>query len=224
VLDRAAQRPNPATDWLSDAGWDNLTELEAQPVFNGLIQSFEQNLSEWKGWYMSPKPEEEALPGIWDNKCNELQQMLVLRSLRLDRVLFAIAKYIATHLGQKYIEPPTFNLKAIFETATPTVPLIFVLSPGVDPTAQVQQLAATLGFKFENCALGQGQAPVASRMLEDGVEQGNWVFLANCHLMLSWMPVRILCTSALGCCWLECGVGSGSTPMPLPAQSCFAHR
>jgi hypothetical protein len=42
--------------------------------------------------------------------------------------------------------------------------------------------------KVENCALGQGQAPTAVRMIEEGAIQGNWVFLANCRLMLSWMP------------------------------------
>lgn len=26
-------------------------------------------------------------------------------------------------------------------------------------------------------------------MIQEGLIQGNWVFLANCHLMLSWMPV-----------------------------------
>lgn len=41
---------------------------------------------------------------------------------------------------------------------------------------------------MSNVALGQGQAPAAIRMIEDGVSFGNWVFLANCHLMLSWMP------------------------------------
>lgn len=40
-----------------------------------------------------------------------------------------------------------------------------------------------------NVALGQGQAPAAIRMIEEGSRDGNWVFLANCHLMLSWMPV-----------------------------------
>ncbi len=37
-------------------------------------------------------------------------------------------------------------------------------------------------------ALGQGQAPTATRLIEDGLREGNWVFLANCHLMTSWLP------------------------------------
>jgi dynein heavy chain len=34
----------------------------------------------------------------------------------------------------------------------------------------------------------QGQAPVATRLIEDGLREGTWVFLANCHLMTSWLP------------------------------------
>lgn len=32
------------------------------------------------------------------------------------------------------------------------------------------------------------QAPIAQKLIEDGVKSGNWVFLANCHLMTSWLP------------------------------------
>jgi dynein heavy chain len=48
-------------------------------------------------------------------------------------------------------------------------------------------MALTMGQKVDNCALGQGQEPVAMAMIESGVKHGHWVFLANCHLMLSWM-------------------------------------
>eukprot|EP00752_Nemacystus_decipiens_P009956 g8879.t1 len=78
--------------------------------------------------------------------------------------------------------------QTVFNGSTPKTPLIFVLSPGVDPTAQVQSLSEAQGVKMSNVALGQGQAPAAIRMIEDGVKLGHWVFLANCHLMLSWMP------------------------------------
>jgi dynein heavy chain len=32
------------------------------------------------------------------------------------------------------------------------------------------------------------QAPIAQRLIEEGVKSGHWVFLANCHLMTSWLP------------------------------------
>ena len=34
----------------------------------------------------------------------------------------------------------------------------------------------------------QGQAPLATKLIDDGVRSGHWVFLANCHLMTSWLP------------------------------------
>jgi dynein heavy chain, axonemal len=34
----------------------------------------------------------------------------------------------------------------------------------------------------------QGQAPIAKKLIDDGVREGHWVFLANCHLMTSWLP------------------------------------
>jgi len=188
VVDRSDQRPNPCPDWISEGAWDNITELDKISVFTGIASAVEQGHRDWKAWYLSSKPEEEPLPGDWDNKCSELQCMCILRSLRPDRVLFSASQFVASNLGREFADPPAFDLRKVYETSTPFTPLIFVLSPGVDPTAQVMQLSASLDRTFENCALGQGQAPVAVRMLNEGVAHGNWVLLANCHLMLSWMP------------------------------------
>lgn len=48
--------------------------------------------------------------------------------------------------------------------------------------------ACGMGKRFNVLSLGQGQAPIATRLIEEGMLDGNWVFLANCHLSLSWMP------------------------------------
>ena len=81
--------------------------------------------------------------------------MMTCRSLRPDRVLFAATKYVSNNLGAQFVDPPAFDLKGVFEQSRPVTPMVFVLSPGVDPTKEVQTLADQLGFKLESCALGQ---------------------------------------------------------------------
>ncbi|XP_021360073.1 dynein heavy chain 2, axonemal-like isoform X4 [Mizuhopecten yessoensis] len=190
VLDRENQMDNPCSGWLSDIAWDNITELDKQTNFHGVITSFEQYPRDWNIWYTSAEPETATLPGEWDNACNELQRMLIVRSLRSDRVSFCATSFIINNLGSKFTEPPVLDMQQVVEDSTTRTPLIFVLSAGVDPTSSLLQLAESSGMaqRFHALSLGQGQAPIATRMIKEGVREGNWVFLANCHLSLSWMP------------------------------------
>lgn len=57
--------------------------------------------------------------------------MLIVRSLRPDRVSFCVTSFITNNLGVKFTEPPVLNMAAAVEDSTCRIPLIFVLSPGV---------------------------------------------------------------------------------------------
>jgi dynein heavy chain len=191
VLDRAAQHPNPAPQWISAAAWDNLTEMERLlPKFQGLANSMEQAVREWQTWYASSRPEVTPLPGEWEGSCNELQHMLFVRALRPDRVSFVSTSFIVNNLSQQFVEPPPLDMNAVLADSISRTPLIFVLSPGVDPTKMLLDLAErkNMSSRFHSLSLGQGQAPIAERMIAEGRKLGHWVFLANCHLSLSWMP------------------------------------
>ncbi|XP_063098619.1 dynein axonemal heavy chain 2 isoform X4 [Cavia porcellus] len=190
VLDREGQMDNPCPGWLADAYWDNIMELDKLTNFHGLMNSFEQYPRDWHLWYTNATPEKAMLPGEWDNACNEMQRMLIVRSLRQDRVAFCVTSFVISNLGSRFVEPPVLNMKLVMEDSTPRTPLVFILSPGVDPTGALLQLAEHTGMaqRFHALSLGQGQAPIAARLLRDGVSNGHWVFLANCHLSLSWMP------------------------------------
>lgn len=72
----------------------------------------------------------------------------------------------------------------------PTSPIIFVLTPGSAPIAQLRALAKSEGMldRLKICSLGQGQGPEAVKLMDEGQKTGNWVCLENCHYYTSWMP------------------------------------
>ena len=63
--------------------------------------------------FVSSEPETAPLPGEWDNACNELQRMLIVRSLRPDRVAFCATSFIVNNLGSKFTEPPVLDMQQV---------------------------------------------------------------------------------------------------------------
>uniref|UniRef100_A0A8C9T0G9 Dynein axonemal heavy chain 1 n=1 Tax=Scleropages formosus TaxID=113540 RepID=A0A8C9T0G9_SCLFO len=184
------QLPNPAADWLSERAWMDVLGLTALPSFSSLAESFPQLQEGFKRIFDSNDPHREDLPGEWNSKLDSFQKLVILRCLRADRLTHGMQDFVSTHLGQRFIEPQTSDLSVVFKESSPSTPLIFVLSPGTDPAADLYKFADVMKFskKLSAISLGQGQGPWAEAMMHNAMEKGKWVFFQNCHLAPSWMP------------------------------------
>lgn len=116
------------------------------------------------------------------------EKLVVLRCLRPDKMVPSIQLYVISSMGQRYIEPQAFHLQPIFDDSQPSVPLIFVLSPGSDPMADLLMFADEKGRRVEAVSLGQGQGPIAEKWVKEAIVGGFWVVLQNCHLAKSFLP------------------------------------
>ncbi|XP_055336177.1 dynein axonemal heavy chain 7-like isoform X2 [Paramacrobiotus metropolitanus] len=180
----------PPGNWIQKQSWDELCRLDAMEGFVGLRESFYSQGKAWKVIMEAVKPQDETYPAPWD-ALSSFRRILILRCIRSDKVIPAVLEFVSQNLGKDFAEPPPFDLSKAFTDTNCCTPLIFVLSPGSDPTGALLKFADDKGFgkhKLNSLSLGQGQGPIAIKMLERASKEGTWVVLQNCHLATSWMP------------------------------------
>ncbi|XP_024941329.1 dynein heavy chain 7, axonemal [Cephus cinctus] len=180
--------PNPAP-WLPIKLWNELCRLDDVSGYKGIREAFAKNIEAWKKLFDSKEPQSLDLPAPF-NDLTQFQKMLILRCIRPDKVIPAIRNFVEVELGPPFVDPPPFDLASSYADSHCCVPLIFVLTPGADPAQLLLKFADDQGFganRLFSLSLGQGQGPIAVRLINDGVKYGNWVVLQNCHLAKSWM-------------------------------------
>lgn len=96
------------------------------------------------------------LPGDLESKFDSFHKLMILRTLRADKIIPGVQRFIAGKLGQKFIEPPPFDLGLIYRDSSAITPLIFVLSPGSDPFASLNAFAQKKNKEISSISLGQG--------------------------------------------------------------------
>lgn len=110
-------------------------------------------------------------------------------------------------MGSKYVEATRLEFDKLYEESSPSSPVFFILSAGVDPLKDVEKLGLPFSFSFflpsriwcssswysplpglklgftidqgtlHNVSLGQGQEEVAERLVKNASKCGHWVIL-----------------------------------------------
>jgi dynein heavy chain len=114
--------PNPAPAWLTDKSWAEIVRASALPNLAGLHQHVSEQIGAWKRLYDDSMPQELAYPAPW-HQVQDLDKLIVLRCFRPDKMVPAVQEYIVRNLGQKYVEPPPFDLGGSYNDSSSCTPL-----------------------------------------------------------------------------------------------------
>lgn len=95
-------------------------------------------------------------------------------------------------MSEDFVSPPILNFTTIYEQTTCRSPIVFILSPGSDPTSDLIKFAERQNFdinRIKFLSMGQGQEKNAQNLLELSIIHGNWLMLQNCHLLIKWLII-----------------------------------
>ncbi|XP_078258653.1 cytoplasmic dynein 2 heavy chain 1 isoform X2 [Rhinoraja longicauda] len=149
-----------------------------------------EDLDLWLNFSQSSTCEQDV-PAPIARRITLFQQVLVVQAIRPDRLQSAMALFASRALGMKELSPPLLNLKRVLNETLATEPVLIIISPGADPSQELQELASeTIGREnFHEVAMGQGQADIAIQTLKECARNGEWLCLKNLHLVILWLPI-----------------------------------
>lgn len=178
-------------EWISQTSWERIRALAQNAHFKQIDEHIQNNTKRWKDYYEVESPWRAAYPKPWDTHLTPFEKLLILKLLRPDAFIPAIKHFLCDTMGAQFVDSPPFDLGTIFIETNSTMPIVFILTAGTDPTATLLKFAEDQGYidkRFFSLSLGQGQGPIAEKIIGEGIKYGNWILLQNCHLAKSWMP------------------------------------
>ncbi len=135
---------------------------------------------------LPPEPKEGAelkdddtIKGHWNKRLSSFQKLVFVKAFQEEKVVFALTDFVKENLGEMFVENPPTDLPTVYQDISSTIPLVFVLSTGSDPMGAFLRFAREKGFseRYQAISLGQGQGPIAEKLIANGTKTGDWIFL-----------------------------------------------
>lgn len=199
-LDKNVERSCPFSKWMSEKVWLNAIQLtrhsfgrEQIRMFQDLTDHLQRNDVGWRKWFDESEPENCPVPEFEDRivvqrSIGPFLRLVLVRSLREDRVGIACAQFIDQQLGSKFTAPITDTIFEVFQESAARKPVLYLLSAGTDPTNMIDELAKKKKkFPTDKVSMGEGQEKVARDKNHAAFITGGWLILQNCHLGIDYM-------------------------------------
>lgn len=107
----------------------------------GFGKSFAANPQNWKHVFDSEQPYRQKIPKEWNKKLTIFQKLVLIRLFRPDKMVESVNDFVFQAMGQRYMEPPPFDLESAYRDSSNVIPLVFILSAGSDPMARLLKFA-----------------------------------------------------------------------------------
>jgi dynein heavy chain len=190
LADKSLSKPNPNKNIFSTKGWELAEYLENSfPKFTGFTASLTNKIKAWEAYIEAGKLS-NPLPEDWDRKLDLFDKVIISRVLQPQKIVAAMSFYVINTIGAQYLDSPNVTIRDLWKDSDCKTPIIFVLSPGADPTSGLLKFAQSpeVQTSIQIISLGQGQGGPAEMLIKKSKVNGKWVLLQNCHLARTWMP------------------------------------
>eukprot|EP00002_Diphylleia_rotans_P013390 TRINITY_DN2619_c0_g1_i7.p1 TRINITY_DN2619_c0_g1~~TRINITY_DN2619_c0_g1_i7.p1 ORF type:complete len:4501 (-),score=1146.89 TRINITY_DN2619_c0_g1_i7:169-13671(-) len=185
---------NPCKSWLNDSAWTAIESLRLVSSLASLCDDVADHPNKWQTWFQQPIVEAADLP-LGFETLGPMSRLCVIKALRPDRLQEAVHLFISAHpsMGPRFLTPQQDkDLASLLATTANTAPILFLLSMGVDPLADIEACARTKEMKpgserFVYLSMGDGQETAASEAVLGAQKEGRWVVLHNIHLAGKWL-------------------------------------
>lgn len=128
-------------------------------AFPPLFEKFNfPNESLWQEFYTSTECEEH-IPHEVRGQVSNFQKLMLIQTLRPDRLHTVMSDFARAVLGRKALFPPPTNMRQIVKETVATEPILILVSAGADPSSEMRELAhAAVGSQryievFKKCGL-----------------------------------------------------------------------
>ena len=163
----------------------------ALPVFKDLQGAFQGKEAELRKWFESSRPELTVPEFVASSTpvVRSFRELLLLQSLRPDRVLAKCHEFIDEVLGKGFMNERSDALSsAVLKEVDCKTPLLLFGVSGYDPSANVYDLSVASNNQLKQIAIGSAEGfKQAEESIHQASRAGRWVMLKNVHLAPNWL-------------------------------------
>ena len=182
---------------MSESVAKRMMQLTKLPCFSNILADMAANSASWCKFHDAASPE-MCVPMGWLAKGDSnpvrlsLLQLMLVKTIRPDKVLAAIEQYIAVVFGMeefKWHSYCGFDLINIINVDSKNnVPIIICSATGHDVSNKVERLASFMNKPLLSVSMGSSEGfAEADKSITLGMKSGSWVLLRNVHLCVEWL-------------------------------------